>query len=295
MKYKLFIGRWSPFHKGHKYIIDSYVNNGHKVCIAIRDTKLSKEDPFSFELRKKLIDNYYKDNKNVEIIKIPDVDQVCVGRGIGYAISEVPEQIKNISGTKEREKEKPLFNNGKGVCLWFTGLPCSGKTTLINAFKTIYSECENILRDMGSSLKPGDLDIQILDGDTFRKEVTPHLGFSNPDRILNLKTAFDIIKPLVNTGVIVLAGFVSPIRAVRDNMKKMLGNKFKEIYVKCSAEICAKRDVKGMWKLAKEGKIKDFTGFSAEYEEPENPDIVIDTDKLDIIDSIKLITKYTGV
>ena len=63
--YKLFIGRWSPFHAGHKYIIDSYVNNGHKVCIAIRDTKLSKEHPFSFELRKKLINDYYKNNENV--------------------------------------------------------------------------------------------------------------------------------------------------------------------------------------------------------------------------------------
>jgi adenylylsulfate kinase len=274
MKYKLFIGRWSPFHEGHKYIIDSYVNNGHKVCIAIRDTKLSKEDPFSYELREKLINDYYGDNENVKIIGIPDIDQVCVGRGVGYGISEVPEEIKNISGTKEREKEKPLFNDGKGLCLWFTGLPCSGKTTLIKALSDVIYE-----------------DIQVLDGDTFRKEVTPHLGFSKLDRMVNLETAFSIIKPLVKSGIVVLAGFVSPIRKTRETMKRELGSKFKEIYVKASKETCSKRDVKGMWKLAKEGKIKDFTGFSAEYEEPENPDLVIDTDKLNIIDSIKLIER----
>jgi adenylylsulfate kinase len=280
--YKLFIGRWSPFHKGHKYIIDSYVNNGHKVCIAIRDTKLSKQDPFSFELRKKLIDDYYKGNKSVEVIKIPDIDQVCVGRGVGYGISEVPEEIKNISGTKEREKEKPLFNDGKGACLWFTGLPCSGKTTLIKYYSS----------HINNKFKMDEwIDLHILDGDAFRKEVTPHLGFSKLDRIRNLQTAFDIIKPLVNNGVVVLAGFVSPIRKTREAMKKELGNKFKEIYVKASADTCSKRDVKGMWKLAKEGKIKDFTGYSAEYEEPENPDLVIDTDKLNVIDSIKLIEK----
>lgn len=277
MSYKLFIGRWSPFHEGHKYIIDSYLNNGHKVCIAIRDTKLSKEDPFSFELRYKLIDNYYEDNPNVEIIKIPDIDQVCIGRGVGYAISETPEEIKNISGSKERKKEKPLFNNGKGVCLWFTGLPCAGKTTLIKEYIRTIDKNESI---------------QILDGDTFRKEVTPHLGFSKLDRMINLEIAFSIIKILVNNGVVVLAGFVSPIRKTRESMKEKLGSKFKEIYIKADPETCSKRDVKGMWKLAREGKIKDFTGYNAEYETPENPDLIINTDELNIYDSIHKLDEF---
>lgn len=268
MSYKLFIGRWSPFHKGHKYIIDSYVNNGHKVCIAIRDTKLSKKDPFNYELRKKLIMDYYK-NK-VEIIKVPDIDQVIVGRGVGYGLAKTPEAIYDISGTKEREKEKPLFNNGKGFCLWLTGLPCSGKTTIMNTYKTSIQ----------------DHTIQILDGDKFRKVVTPHLGFSKLDRMLNLQAAFDIIQVLVNNGVLVLADFVSPNRMVRNDMKKMMGDRFKEIYVKCSAEECKKRDVKGMWKLAAEGKIKDFTGYNSPYEEPEKPDLIIDTEKENQFDSI---------
>lgn len=274
MSYKLFIGRWSPFHTGHKYIIDSYVNNGHKVCIAIRDTKLSKQDPFSFELRKKLIEDYYKGN--VEIIKIPDIDQVIVGREVGYSIAQVPEKIKNISGTKEREKEKPLFNNGKGFCLWFTGLPCSGKTTLVNTYRT---SIQNHI-------------IQILDGDKFRKEVTPHLGFSKLDRILNLKTAFEIIQVLVNNGVLVLAGFVSPNRMTRNDMKKIMGDRFKEIYVKCSVEECMFRDVKGMWELAKKGKIKNFTGYNDPYEKPENPDLIIDTEKENLPGSIIKLDEY---
>ena len=276
MSYKLFIGRWSPFHAGHKYIIDSYVNNGYKVCIAIRDTKLSEKDPFNIELREKLIKDYYKDNENVKVIRIPDIDQVCVGRGIGYAISEVPESIENISGTKERTKEKPLFNDGKGCCFWFTGLPCSGKTTLINK----YAESQN------------KYTIQIVDGDEFRKEVTPHLGFTKIDRILNLKAAFDIINILVKNGVIVLAGFVSPNKKVRNDMKKMLGNKFKEIYVKCSTEVCKIRDVKGMWKKAEAGEIKEFTGYSAEYEEPENPDLIINTENEDLKMSVVNLSNY---
>lgn len=282
MSYKLFIGRWSPFHEGHKYIIDSYVNNGHKVCIGIRDTKLSENDPFSFELRKQLIENYYKDNENVEIIKIPDIDQVCVGRGVGYAISEVPEGIKNISGTKEREKEKPLFNNGNGTCIWFTGLPCSGKTTLMNEYVNTNKYI------VGKEYKT----IQILDGDTFRKEVTPHLGFSKLDREINLRTAFDIIKILVNNGVIVFAGFVSPNRELRNEFKNELGNKFKEIYVKASKEECMFRDVKGMWELAKTGKIKNFTGYDAEYQKPDNPDLIIDTEKNNLQESLNILNKF---
>jgi adenylylsulfate kinase len=276
LKYNLFIGRWAPFHEGHKYIIDSYINNGKKVCIAIRDTKMSKEDPFSFELRKKLIDNYYKDNKNVEIIRIPDIETVCVGRGVGYSLSQTPQAIRNISGTKEREKEKPLFNNGKGKVLWFTGLPCSGKTTIINTAYKWFSESYSI---------------QILDGDVFRKEVTPHLGFSIEDRKENLETAFNIIKILVNQGIIVLAGFVSPIRRTRNYFKDVLGNKFKEIHVKCSPEICAKRDVKGMWKEAKMGIIKDFTGHDAEYEEPLNPDLILDTENVSLSEYLSVLNK----
>jgi len=103
MKYCLFIGRWSPFHEGHKYIIDSFVNNGKNVCIAVRDTELDDKNPYPAEVRKKMIERVYKDKPNVKVIIIPDIEMVCVGRNVGYGIIKVPDDIKIISGTAIRE------------------------------------------------------------------------------------------------------------------------------------------------------------------------------------------------
>jgi adenylyl-sulfate kinase len=165
----------------------------------------------------------------------------------------------------------------KGFVLWFTGIPCSGKTTLINALLDKYDKT---------------LKMETLDGDYFRKHVTKDLGFSPEDRKKNIEVAKYTIRYLISRGYIVLAGFVSPNREVRDNLKKEFGEGFKEIYVKCSSLECAKRDVKGMWKLAKEGKIKNFTGFSANYEEPLNPDLVIDTElNSNVIDNVRELSK----
>lgn len=102
MKYTLFIGRWSPFHCGHKYIIDTYVRNNKPVCIAIRDSK----EKYSLDLRKKMIRSCYKEEireGRVKIIVIPDIETVAVGRDVGYSIIEVPDNIRLISGTKIRQ------------------------------------------------------------------------------------------------------------------------------------------------------------------------------------------------
>ena len=260
--YNLFIGRWSPFHEGHKYIIDSFAKNGKKVCIGIRDTKMSVKDPFPAELRKKLIDEYYKDNDNVISIVIPDIDNVCVGRDVGYSIMEVPEQIKKVSGTEQRKIEAKNWNGGKGKVFWFTGLPCSGKTTLIKEFTKKIKE-----------------DFVILDGDTFRKEVTTNLGFSKEDRLKNIEIAATIANTLKKHGIVVFCAFVSPFENIRETAKQIVGEGFKLIHIKNTPEECALRDVKGMWKKAREGIIKDFTGYNAPYEIPLNPDLVIDTNK----------------
>lgn len=98
MKYNLFIGRFVVFHNGHKAIIDSFVDNGKPVCIAIRDT----EEKYPVALRMKMIRSVYPNTNLVKIIQIPDIEQVCIGRGVGYAIVEVPDDIKQISGTKIR-------------------------------------------------------------------------------------------------------------------------------------------------------------------------------------------------
>ena len=261
MKFNLFIGRWAPFHEGHKYIIDSFVNNGKPVCIAIRDTVMSMKDPFPIELREKRIRDIYGNNELVKIVRIPDIESVCVGRNVGYSIIETPQNIAKVSGTMKRQMKCDTWNDGRGNILWFTGLPCSGKSTIINKLASII-----------------DKDVVVLDGDVFRKEVTSHLGFSREDRIENITTAFNIAKILSNHGLIVLCGFVSPILEVRNGFKKEMGEGFKEIYIKCPAGICAERDVKGMWRKAKEGEITDFTGYNSPYEEPDSPDLILETD-----------------
>jgi len=102
MKYVLFIGRWSPFHNGHKYLIDAALKSGHPVCVAIRDTPHSEKDPYPAWLRREMIDAVYENNPNVKIIIIPDIEIVVVGREVGYMIAKVPQEIEDISATNIR-------------------------------------------------------------------------------------------------------------------------------------------------------------------------------------------------
>ena len=106
IKATLFIGRFSPPHKGHKYIFDSVLDNGGKIVIAVRDTPLSKENPYTASQRKKMLEKLYEKNEDVEVIVIPDIDSVCVGRRVGYRIMKVPESIEGISATKIRKENK---------------------------------------------------------------------------------------------------------------------------------------------------------------------------------------------
>lgn len=108
-RYNLFIGRWQPFHNAHKYIIDSYVNNGRKVCIAIMDTKVDRKNPYPAKLRYKMIYSVYKKQikeKQVQVIIIPPINNICVGRKVGYTFVREPEFMEQISGTEIRKKKK---------------------------------------------------------------------------------------------------------------------------------------------------------------------------------------------
>ncbi len=158
----------------------------------------------------------------------------------------------------------------EGVTVWFTGLPCSGKSTIAD-------RVAEILKEKGYR-------VERLDGDILRKHISKDLGFSKEDRFENLRRAGFIAKLLTRNGVIVLASFVSPYKEIREELKKEIGN-FIEVYVKASRETCIKRDVKGMWKKAINGEIKNFTGWDDPYEEPEDPDLIIDTDKESIEES----------
>ena len=152
-----------------------------------------------------------------------------------------------------------------GLTVWFTGLPGSGKSTIANL--------------VAEKLKVRGYKVERLDGDIVRKSLTRDLGFSKEDRDKNIERVSFVAKLLTRNGVIVLSSFVSPYRAARENARREIGSFF-EVYVRCSIEECMRRDVKGMYKKAMAGEIKDFTGVSDPYEEPERPQLILETDKL---------------
>ena len=165
----------------------------------------------------------------------------------------------------------------KGFTIWFTGLPCSGKTTISTALK--------------KSLAKQGLPVEILDGDVIRKGLSKDLGFSKEDRESNIERAAFVASLLSRNGVATLVSFVSPYRQSRDNARKLI-HSFVEVYLKCPLEICEQRDVKGMYRLARRGEIKNFTGISDPYEEPLQPEITLDTNCLNITDCVKNILEY---
>ncbi len=160
----------------------------------------------------------------------------------------------------------------KGVTVWFTGLPCSGKTTL--ALK------------LSAELNKRGILCEDLDGDVTRKYLSKGLGFSKDDRDENIRRVGFVCSLLTKHGAVTTAAFVSPYRSIRAEIRQMIGN-FVEVYVKCSLEKCIERDVKGMYKKAIAGEIKNFTGVSDPFEEPEKPELVIESDKETEDESLK--------
>jgi len=162
----------------------------------------------------------------------------------------------------------------KGFVVWLTGLPASGKTT-------ISKELEPRLRQTG-------LPVEVLDGDEIRQNLSKGLGFSREDRETHLRRVVYVAKLLSRNGVGVIAAFISPYRNIRDYARKETTN-FLEVYVQCSVETCAQRDPKGLYKKASTGQIKDLTGPQDTYEEPLNPDLLVNTEKLTVSESADLI------
>lgn len=161
-----------------------------------------------------------------------------------------------------REDREELLKQ-KGVVLWFTGLSGSGKST-------VASSLEKRLHDMGKLT-------YTLDGDNVRHGLNSDLGFSDEDRVENIRRIGEISKLFVDAGVITIATFVSPFREDRQKVRELLGKDFVEIYIDCPIEVCEKRDPKGIYKKARAGEIKHFTGIDSPYESPINPEIVVST------------------
>ncbi|MCU0851078.1 MAG: adenylyl-sulfate kinase [Candidatus Thermoplasmatota archaeon] len=164
----------------------------------------------------------------------------------------------------------------QGYTIWFTGLPCCGKTTIANQVAVLLK-------------KKGYL-VEQLDGDIIRQNFSSDLSFSKKDRDENIKRATFLAKMLSRNNVVVLASFVSPYRKQRRKARKEIKN-FVEVFVRCPVKICMKRDVKGMYKKALEGKIQHFTGVDDPYEEPEQPELIVDTDIESVEESVRKVIK----
>ncbi len=159
-------------------------------------------------------------------------------------------------------------NAHRGVLVWFTGLPGSGKSTLAHGLEhTLFArQCSTY----------------VLDGDNVRHGLCRDLGFSPPDRAENIRRIGEVAGLFIDAGMIVLAAFVSPARSEREKVRKLVGaDRFIEVYCRCPVEICESRDEKGNYAKARAGLIPDFTGISAPYQEPEHPDLTIDTNRTD--------------
>ena len=171
-------------------------------------------------------------------------------------------------------KEEILRQSAKVI--WFTGLSGSGKTTLASNL-----EKELFFRRFFC---------QVLDGDNIRSGINNNLGFSEPDRLENIRRIAEVSKLIINTGLITICSFISPTDEIRDLARKIIGeDDFIEIFLNPPLDVCELRDTKGLYKKARAGLIKDFTGISSPFEPPQDPDLEIDTSKINIKDSVNLI------
>lgn len=163
---------------------------------------------------------------------------------------------------KKEDRERLLKQ--KGFVLWFTGLSGSGKSTVANAV-------EKKLFEMGKAT-------YLLDGDNIRHGLNQDLGFSAKDRVENIRRIAEVSKLFMDAGVITLTAFISPFIADRNQVRELLKDRFVEIFVDCSLDVCMQRDPKGLYKKAQKGEIKDFTGIDSPYEKPAYPEITVHSD-----------------
>jgi adenylylsulfate kinase len=174
--------------------------------------------------------------------------------------------------------ERNLLNKHKSGVVWFTGLSAAGKSTIAH-------HLEKDLFERG-------IRAYVLDGDNVRHGINSNLGFSREDRKENLRRIAEVSKLYVDAGIVVLAAFISPYREDRAYIKEIVGPEdFFEVYIKCSLNVCENRDPKGLYKKARAGLIKNYTGIDAPYEEPLAADLEIDTEVLDVDSSVgKILT-----
>jgi len=181
--------------------------------------------------------------------------------------------------TKVSREDREQLLRQRGVVLWFTGLPGSGKSTIAN-------EVAHMLHRRGHLT-------YVLDGDNIRHGLNKDLGFSPEDREENIRRIGEVANLFADAGVITMTAFISPYRRDRERVRRLLGDgRFIEIYVNCPLEVCERRDPKGMYAKARRGEIPEFTGISAPYEPPENPEIELRTDSMSVEECAERVVEY---
>ena len=218
----------------------------------------------------------FKENKILgSLIIIDPINNQTMGMGmINFSLRRSQNiQLQNLTINKNlREK----INGHKGQVLWMTGLSGSGKSTIAN-------ELEKILYSQGKKT-------YILDGDNIRHGLNKDLGFTDKDRVENIRRVAEVAKLMCDAGLIVITAFISPFRLEREMARSLFKkNDFKEIYISTPLKVAEKRDPKGLYKKARQGKIPNFTGIDSIYENPTNPDLEIDTSKVSLSKAVKKI------
>ena len=180
------------------------------------------------------------------------------------------------------QTERAKLKNRIPMCLWMTGLSGSGKTSIANALEKKLYEMQK--------------HTYILDGDNLRHGLNSDLNFNKNDRNENIRRVGETAKLMVDSGLIVIVGLISPFRVERDWVRSLFSpNQFKEIYISTSINVCEKRDVKGLYQMARRDKIKNFTGITSPYEEPRNPELTIDTQNMTIDECVQKVLKQVEI
>jgi adenylyl-sulfate kinase len=198
-------------------------------------------------------------------------------------ISDVARQAQDITWCPSAitAADRARLSGQPGRVIWLTGLPGSGKSTIARALESGLFQQHKLA--------------YVLDGDNMRHGLCSDLGFSPEDRKENIRRVGEVAKLLADAGLICIAAFISPYRADRQIVRGILRpDEFIEVYVNAPVEVCERRDPKGHYARARAGKLKDFTGISAPYEPPENPDIELRTDQHTVAESVELLLRHLG-
>ena len=289
-KTSLIIGRWQPWHEGHRGLFEAALERAEKVAIGVRHTYATDgKNPFTFDEVKEFIDKDLSEkfSGKYDVIELPNITNVIYGRDVGYKVEKISlgEDIEKISATEVRKSmnltpvshsvevsERSKRFGHEGGIIWFTGLSGSGKSTLAKAL-------ERKLFDKGYN-------VYMLDADNIRDGLNSNLGFSNEDRNENIRRVGEVAALFAKAGFIVLSAFISPFNLDRKKALDAHPKNFHEVYLSADIDVCEERDIKGLYKKARAGEIREFIGIDSPYEVPQSPSLEIDTENLSVDQSV---------